>query len=92
MSQKEFYHFYNIWKDDTKYLSYHDTKHVAYQAIIAMGKPIVPLLLANLWDSWLPILALHDIMGPIPLSPELAGRFDAISEEWYKWGEYNGYI
>jgi hypothetical protein len=93
-TQKEFYELYNKWKLDTMFKSYHDTKHPSYPAIVAMGKKIIPLLLSNLWSSWLPIIALKDILGEFPFEilEEDRGRFDNLNEKWYKWGESQGYI
>jgi len=76
------------------FLSFHDTKHPSYKAIVAMGKPVIPLLLANLWDSWLPTIALRDILEKYPfeiLAGE-RGKFDKINEKWYKWGQNQGLI
>lgn len=92
--QKLFYQMYHKWKEDTMFLSFHDTKHPSYKAIIAMGNSVIPLLLSNLWDSWLPTVALHEILGETPFEvlPEDRGRYDNLNEKWYKWGQKQGLI
>jgi hypothetical protein len=94
MNQKEFYRLYNIWKDETRFLSHHNTDHIAFKKIVDMGKDIIPLLLSNLWDSWLPIIALRQILGKAPFEvlPEDRGRFDILNQKWYDWGQTQGYI
>ena len=92
--QQKFQALYKKFNDETMFLSYHDYDHPAYKEIVSMGRPIIPLLLSNLWDSWLPIMALHAILGEVPfeIAEEDHGRFDNLSEKWYAWGEENGYI
>lgn len=92
--QQRFYELYKKWKNDTMFLSSSGTDHESFLEIVAMGIDIIPLLLANLWDSWLPIDALHQILGELPfeIMPEDEGRFDNLNKKWYNWGEYNGYI
>lgn len=59
--------------------------HPAYEAIIAMGKPVLPLLLEELRDRpdhWL--VALHRITDEDPAKP--GSKFDEAVEAWLEWG------
>jgi len=61
-----------------------------YQKIIAMGKPAVPLILAQLRtegddpDQW--FWALRVITGENPVRPEHQGDFLAMANAWLAWG------
>jgi hypothetical protein len=91
--QKEFYEIYNSLKDETRFLSFHDTENPHFKQLIAMGNETIPLLLNNLWDSWWAIIALHTLTrGACQIAKEDLGRFDLISEAWYRWGQLEGYI
>lgn len=93
-TQQKFYKLYNQYKLETMYQSSLDSNHPHLVSIMGMGKEIIPLLLSNLWDSWLPILVLPSVVGdtPFELLLEDHGRFDVISQKWYQWGEKEGYI
>lgn len=92
--QKHFYRLYEKWISDTKFLSYHDRNNPIYIEIISLGKDIIPLLISNLWGSWLPLLALPEILGQTPFNilPEDMGKFDSLNEKWYKWGKSQNII
>ena len=68
-------------------------RHPAYQEIISMGEPAVPLILERLrgerghWDC-----ALADITGESPVKRSDWGYIAAIKASWLEWGEANGYI
>jgi hypothetical protein len=67
--------------------------HPAYQEIISMGRPAVPLLLAELRrrpDHW--FLALSAITGANPVPSESAGKLAEMAEAWIRWGEAQGYL
>ena len=68
------------------------TKHPAYQRIIAMGEPAVPLLLQRLAekpDHW--FVALNAITGARPVPPESRGRIKEMTQAWVNWGLQQGY-
>jgi hypothetical protein len=67
--------------------------HSAYQQIIGMGEPAIPLLLEEMqerpdhWD-W----ALRAITGSDPVPPESWGKLREIAAAWVTWGKERGYI
>lgn len=66
--------------------------HPAYQRIIGMGDPVVPLLLRELEekpDHW--FWALWAITGIDPVRPEHQGRLRQMAQDWIRWGRANGY-
>ena len=65
--------------------------HSAYQSIIAMGRPAVPLVLEELKSRrghW--FWALHFMTGadPVPKGANIESARDA----WLKWGRQKGYM
>jgi hypothetical protein len=61
--------------------------HPAYQAIIALGSPAVPLLLRELEREpahWFE--ALKAITGEDPVAPADWGRVKAMAAAWLSWG------
>ena len=63
----------------------------AYQAIIALGAPVVPLLLRDLEHThrhW--FTALRLITGANPISPDDAGKVAKMAEAWLRWGKEKG--
>ena len=63
------------------------TAHPAYQGIIGMGAPVVPLLLALLRDTpdhW--FAALAAISGVDPVPEHERGDVTAMSATWLRWG------
>jgi hypothetical protein len=71
------------WIETTRYRS--NTRalrdHRAFQELVALGEPVVPLILAELARepnvSWL--TALTAITGENPVPPALVGRVDAMA-------------
>ena len=66
--------------------------HPAYQEIIALGRPVVPLLLRDLEVNrrhW--FAALRAITGANPVPSEDAGSFPKMAEAWLRWGMEQGY-
>lgn len=66
--------------------------HPAYQRIIGMGQPVVPLILRELErepEHW--FLALTAITGENPIKTEQRGRLDQMAQAWIEWGRENGY-
>jgi hypothetical protein len=93
MIQQQFYELYNELKDNTRYLSFHDPSHPTFKKLMAMGEPIIPLLLNNLWDSWWAIMGLHTLTrGACQIANQDLGKFDLISQAWYDWGKLEGHI
>jgi hypothetical protein len=63
------------------------TRHPAYQEIIALGPPAVPLLLRELErepDHW--FAALRTITGANPVPPETRGKLAEMAAAWLRWG------
>ena len=66
--------------------------HPAYQRIIGMGQPVVPLILRELErepDHW--FWALQSITGANPVRPEQRGRLTQMAGAWIQWGKEHGY-
>ena len=66
--------------------------HPAYQEIIGLGRPVVPLLLRDLEVNrrhW--FAALRTITGANPVPSEDAGSFPKMAEAWLRWGREQGY-
>ncbi len=64
-----------------------------YQAIIAMGPEVIPLLFERLQVS--PdyyFEALRALTGEDPINPEDAGRLEAMTASWLMWAQEHGYI
>ena len=62
-----------------------------YLEIIALGKPILPLIiyeLENKPDYW--FAALREITGQDPVRPEHKGNFELMRRDWLKWAEREG--
>lgn len=84
------------WKRDTRHLSNISQKamHHAYQRIIGMGEPAVALILEDLRDNgpdnW--FWALHAITGENPITKDIAGYMDKMTEAWLEWGMKEGYL
>jgi hypothetical protein len=82
------------WRVETAFLSSSTrmAEHPAYQEIIQMGPPVVPLILADLAqkpDHW--FSALRTITGANPVDPGDSGRLDVMAEAWLRWGREHGY-
>ena len=82
------------WENETVLLSSSDqaTEHPAYQAIVSLGEPAVPLILERMRSQgghW--FHALHDITNADPVEPGDRGNVVAMQESWLQWGAENGY-
>jgi hypothetical protein len=82
------------WRAETRMLSLVTQKsmHSAYQRIIGMGKPVVPLILRDLEqkpDHW--FWALRAITGDNPVKSEQCGRMKLMAQAWIQWGKEQGY-
>ena len=77
------------WRDATEFLSSPADmiNDPAYREIVAMGGPVVPLILAELKirpDFW--FAALREITGEDPVPPEARGDVRAMADAWLEWG------
>ena len=94
--EAEFQRCAAAWKRDTSHLSVEGeiATHEAYQSIISMGAPAIPLILEDLRQEphhW--FIALDELTGESPeLTEEDYGSIDALSDAWVKWGKSKGYI
>jgi hypothetical protein len=62
------------------------TSHPAYQAIIALGWPVVPVLLRDLEREPVPWFeALEAITGENLVPPELWGKTRQMAAAWVAW-------
>ena len=83
------------WNAATRYRSNTHAlrNHPVYQELVALGEPVIPLILAELKResnvSWFTVLAA--ITGENPVPPALAGRVDAMARAWLDWGRQLGY-
>jgi hypothetical protein len=83
------------WKDATAFLSSSTAMvaHPAYQAIIQLGPPVVPLLLRDLEREpvhWFE--ALRAITGEDPVPREAWGNIPAMAAAWLAWGRARSFI
>ncbi len=81
------------WRRETIMLSsvHKMAMHPAYQRIIGMGKPALPLILRELQNSldhW--FWALNAITGEDPAKPD--DNMAAAREAWLQWGKARGYL
>ena len=83
------------WKEQSRYLS--NTAQMSmlgpYQRIIGMGTAAVPLILEELRrepDYW--FWALESITEANPVAAEDAGRVQAMTAAWIRWGIERGYL
>jgi hypothetical protein len=70
-----------------------DQSHPAHLAILAMGKPALPLILEELQKNggqW--FLALRLIADVDPVPSEHAGRVKLMREDWITWGRQHDYL
>jgi hypothetical protein len=68
-------------------------RHRAYQGIVKLGPPAVPLLLEALRtmpDFWFP--ALRDITKENPVDPSDRGDYAKMANAWLDWGRQRGLI
>jgi len=67
--------------------------HPAYQAIVALGPPVVPLLLRDLKREpahWFE--ALKAITGEDPVQSRDWGKIGAMTAAWLAWGRTRGLV
>jgi len=93
-TREKFKEFRSQWHKDTQFLSFINSDHPAYQEIIKLGMPVVPILLEEMRDDpdWWGI-ALAAITGENPCKfPEMSGNLAMISKAWVEWGVARGLI
>lgn len=83
------------WKAKTALLSSTSAmvRHPAYRAVIALGWPVVPLLLRDLERErthWFE--ALQAITSEDPVTPDQWGKIPVMTEAWLRWGRDRGLI
>lgn len=91
--QEQFEKLASQWRRETRFSSSIDEKilHPAYQSIIAMGTPVVPLVLSELQRQrghW--FWALHFVTGADPV-PQGANVEEA-RQAWLQWGRQKGLL
>ena len=94
--KKKFQQLANKWKRDTGHLSTVSriVNHPSYLSIIAMGKPVIPLILKELKEEpkhWYSALSAISEEGP-KISASERGHIKKISEAWLDWGRSRNYI
>ena len=94
--EKEFQELAKQWRHDTGHFSIVSQmiRHPAYQSIIEMGEPVIPIILKDLQrqpDHWFPALATISGESP-PIPKEHRGRMMVITKIWLEWGKAKGYI
>ena len=83
------------WREQTSMLSSvaDIAAHPAYQSIVGMGADAVPLILNDLAengpDHW--FWALTAITRENPVTAEIAGDLQRMTEAWLEWGKQKGY-
>jgi hypothetical protein len=82
------------WRAETGHLSSYTKRfnHPAFQEIIRLGEPVVPLMLCDLEQQpglW--VWALPVITGANPVADAGAGKIVRMSEAWVRWGRQKGY-
>jgi hypothetical protein len=83
------------WKEATAFLSSSTAMvaHPAYQAVIALGPPVVPFLLRDLEREhihWFE--ALRAITGEDPVPRDRWGHIPAMTSAWLDWGREHSLI
>lgn len=81
------------WRKETLFLSstHEICMHEAYQKIIGIGPPAVPLIMNELRDQpdhW--FWALRSITGTNPVPERERGNLEAMAERWLEWGNRHG--
>src|SRR6476469_7931370 len=80
----------NTWHKETGYKSSVQDKamHPAYQRIIGLGQPAIPLILDELQtrpDHW--FWALRAITGDNPVPEDQQGNIKVMAKDWLDWGK-----
>jgi|CZKY01.1.fsa_nt_gi hypothetical protein len=83
------------WREETKTISSTTDRalHSAYQDIIGMGKPVLPLIFREMdrnGGHW--FWALRHITRENPVPPQDAGNIKNMREAWLRWGREQHYL
>jgi hypothetical protein len=83
------------WKEESKFLNFiKDSVQLPnYQAIIAMGKPVLPYIFEDMQQQpqhW--FAALKAITGENPVLIEHRGNIQSMTNDWLLWGRKNQII
>lgn len=92
--EQEFDRLKSQWKSECVFLSSISdiTSSESYQKIIELGDSVVPLILRELKndpDHW--FVALYEITGVNPISPEHAGNIQLMAKDWIDWAQREGH-
>lgn len=92
--EQQFRRLEATWVAETQYLSDYEAivEHPAFRAIIALGEPVVPLMLRDLQERprlW--VWALPELTGADPAAPGDGGNIAKMSAAWLRWGKEQGY-
>lgn len=72
----------------------HIIRHPAYQEIASWGEPAIHHMLLDMLDNgpehW--FWALTSITGFNPITEDIAGHMQSMTDVWLVWGVANGYI
>lgn len=90
----EFTQLAEEWLAETGHLSSprQVAMHPAYQRIIGLGEPAIPLILSALKErggQW--YWALRAITNASPVPDDAAGNIGVMKEAWLRWGDARGY-
>lgn len=93
--EREFKQLVKAWKVATRTSSSSVAMamHPAYQRIIGLGSPAIPLILRELQHEtghW--FWALKAITGSDPVPPGSRGKLREMAEAWLRWGNEEGYV
>ena len=93
--RQEFAELVATWRAETAGLSSPRAMagHPAYQQIITLGEPVIPLILQDMKDNggwWYP--ALRALTGQNPVPESAKGSPPLNDEAWLQWGAENGYV
>ena len=83
------------WQAATRFLAAPSVavEHPTYQAIVALGPAVVPLILADLAVAPQPwFAALRELTGADPVPPADRSRPRAAAEHWLAWGRARGLV
>ena len=83
------------WERETQLLSSPTQRimHPSYQAILGMGREVIPLLLRDMQQNRRPwFWALSYLTHENPINPKDAGRMDKMIEAWVKWTREKGLL
>jgi hypothetical protein len=93
--EDRFQHLVSEWRRDVWPLSSvtQIVRHPSYQAIIALGREVVPAILRDLEQQpghW--FVALRALTGADPVAAEDRGQMEKMAAAWVRWGKEHGLI